>query len=390
MKIMTAMYTMRRGGAYDRFTMMLEAFLERDCEIHCLSLTPIRIENSYFHNHIMFYPFKNKNSLMAKLMVIFIFPLWSIWVGGKNKIDLVIAFGSLYAFIQGFSKWFLRKPMVTFIRGNSSFGLQMRNSFKYAVYLNRGIENIGLHFSDRIITNNTAMQGEILKDLGRRNIEVQVLFNDIPRMDIHEPEGISKTRDKYGIPRDAKVLVTAGILNRGKNIETLIECLPKIEVNNIYVLIVGDSSTEPDLRYKNSLQGLARKLGVDKKVIFTGWLKKEELWRVLKAADLLIMPSIREGMPNALLEALAVDLPCIGSNIAGINDILQYEELMFDPLDEKVIAEKIQRTFSDSQFFNKMKELCQERKKVFLFDWKQRVFQMVTESIFDRGVSNQV
>ena len=42
-------------------------------------------------------------------------------------------------------------------------------------------------------------------------------------MDIHEPEDISKTRDKYGIPGDAKVLVTAGILNRGKNIETLIE-----------------------------------------------------------------------------------------------------------------------------------------------------------------------
>jgi hypothetical protein len=47
-------------------------------------------------------------------------------------------------------------------------------------------------------------------------------------MKIREPEDISKTRGKYGIPENAKVLVTAGILNRGKNIETLIECLPKI------------------------------------------------------------------------------------------------------------------------------------------------------------------
>ena len=45
MKIMTAMYTMRRGGAYDRFLMMLEAFLERECAVHCLSLTPIQIEH---------------------------------------------------------------------------------------------------------------------------------------------------------------------------------------------------------------------------------------------------------------------------------------------------------------------------------------------------------
>ena len=48
MKIMTAMYTMRRGGAYDRFIMMLEAFLERNCEMHCLSLTPIQINHSSF------------------------------------------------------------------------------------------------------------------------------------------------------------------------------------------------------------------------------------------------------------------------------------------------------------------------------------------------------
>jgi glycosyltransferase involved in cell wall biosynthesis len=90
------------------------------------------------------------------------------------------------------------------------------------------------------------------------------------------------------------------------------------------------------------------------------------------------MPSTSEGMPNAMLEALGVDLPCIGSNIAGINDILQYKELMFDPLDEKAIAEKIQGFFSDRQFFDKVKRLCQERKDVFVFDWEERVFETIT------------
>jgi len=85
------------------------------------------------------------------------------------------------------------------------------------------------------------------------------------------------------------------------------------------------------------------------------------------------------------LEALGVDLPCIGSNISGIDDILQYEELMFDPIDEKAIAEKIQRTLSDSDFFKRVKELCRERKKVFVFDWKEEVFQMVTKGNRDTG-----
>jgi hypothetical protein len=56
MKIMTAMYTLRRGGAYNRFLMMLEAFLERGWEVHCLSLTPIRVEDSSFYNYVPWYP----------------------------------------------------------------------------------------------------------------------------------------------------------------------------------------------------------------------------------------------------------------------------------------------------------------------------------------------
>ena len=381
MKVMTAMYTIRRGGAYDRFIMMLEAFLERNCETHCISLTPIPINHSYFHNHVMYLPLKTVEGFIAKLAVVCLFPLWSFWIAWRKKIDLIIAFGSLYAFLQGFSKWILKRPMVTFIRGSSYFGLTIQNSPQYFLHLNKIVEYLGLLFSDRIITNNIAARDEILKSLGKRkNIDVQILYNNIPPMNIREPEDISKTRGKYGIPENAKVLVTAGILNRGKNIETLIECLPKIEVNNIYVLIVGDSSTEPDLRYKNSLQGLAKKLGVDKQVFFTGWVGKEELWKIYLASDLFILPSLNEGMPNAMLEALGLGLPCLGSKIPGIKDILHYEDLMFHPSDNKELADKIKKLLSDRTYVDWIKRLCEERKRSFSFDWKERVFQVTNDT----------
>ena len=387
---MTAMYTIRRGGAYDRFIMMLEAFLDRNCEMHCLSLTPIPISNSYFHNHVMYLPLKAAHGLIAKLAVVFVFPLWSFWVAWREKIDLIIAFGSLYAFLQGFSKWILKRPMVTLIRGSSYFGLTIQNSPQHFLHLNKMVEYVGLLLSDRIITNNMATRNEMLKRLGKRkNIDVQILYNNIPPMNIRKPENISKTRDKYGIPENAKVLVTAGILNRGKNIEALIECLPKMKVHNIYVLIVGDGSTEADLHYKDSLQVLVKKLGVDKHVLFTGWLEKEDLWKIYLSANLFVLPSLSEGMPNAMLEALGLNLPCFGSNIPGIWDTLQHEVIMFDPLDEKEIAEKIQRAFYDSDFFNKIKELCQGRKKAFTFDWKEKVFQMATKRTFDMGEGSQ-
>ena len=382
---MTAMYTLRKGGSYDRFKMMIESFLEKQWEVHCLSLTPIQIENTFFHNHVVDFLFKTTNGFIAKLAVLSIFPLWSVWIVWRNKIDLLIAFGSLYAFIQGLSKWSLKRPMVTLIRGSLVFGFKMQDSPKYFQHVNRFLEKWGLLFSDRIITNNVSARDDILKSLGgRKNIDVQVLYNNIPPMNIRETENISETREKYGLPKDAKVLVTAGILNRGKNIEMLINCLPRIGIKNLYLLVVGDGSTETDFRYRDSLQGLAKILEVDKKVIFTGWLEKEDLWKIYLASDLFILPSLSEGMPNAMLEALGSGLPCMGSNIPGIKDILQYEELMFDPSDKKAIGEKIEWAFSDVQFFEKMKTLCLERKKVFAFDWKKELFQMMTKGTLYR------
>ncbi|MGB9627203.1 MAG: glycosyltransferase [Thermodesulfobacteriota bacterium] len=385
MKVMTSMYTIKKGGSYDRFIMLVEAFLEREWEVHCLSLTPIPIKHSLFHNKKMYFPFRKGDGLIAKIMVLCCFPFWAVWVGWRHRIDLIVAFGSLYAFIQSLAKWWLKKPMVTLIRGRSSFGLETQNSSKLVLYLYNIIENVGLHFSDRIITNNMSMKDEIFKKFRKKKkVDVQVLFNDIPLINKGERIDILNIRKKYNIPDDAKVLVTAGIIHRGKNIEVLIKCLTQIEMNNIYILVVGDSSTESGSHYKKILKELVNKLQIQQQVIFTGWIDKKELWSIFQASDLFVLPSINEGMPNALLEALGVGLPCIGSKIPGIVDILQYDELLFDPKDEGALAHKIQYILNHYENFQKIKLLCEEREKEFIFDWKERVFQILTVGIEPR------
>jgi glycosyltransferase involved in cell wall biosynthesis len=146
---------------------------------------------------------------------------------------------------------------------------------------------------------------------------------------------------------------------------------------------VGDGSTEADFQYRDFLKARAKELKVEERVIFTGWVEKEELWKIYLASDLFVMPSINEGMPNVMLEALGCDLPCLGSNIPGIQDILQYPELMFDPLDQKALTDKIQQIFSDRELFDRLKGLCRERRRRFLFNWKERMFQIVTTGFFE-------
>jgi glycosyltransferase involved in cell wall biosynthesis len=381
MKIMTAMYTLRKGGAYDRFVMMVEAFLERKCEVHCLSLTPIPIKHPYYHNHVASFLFGMKGSLVARLTVLFLFPLFSLLIGWREKIDLFVAFGSLYAFTLAIPKWVLKRPVVTLIRGDSTFGLKIQDSPILFLWINRMIEYFGLMFSDRIITNNTAFQGEIVRKFRRRKqLEIEVLFNNIPAIPDLRLENISQIRAQFGIPMEAKVLVTAGILNRGKNIETLLKCLPKVGISNLFLLIIGGGTTKADEQYLDNLRNLTKTLGLEKKVFFAGWFEKEGLWRIFRAADLFVLPSKREGMPNVLLEALGVGLQSIGSNISGIRDILHHEILMFDPFDEKTLAQKIIRFFSEKDFSVLISQLCVERKQKFLFDWKAKAFEMITRA----------
>jgi glycosyltransferase involved in cell wall biosynthesis len=258
----------------------------------------------------------------------------------------------------------------------------MRDSYKSFLWLNKIIEYLGLLSSDRIITVNASTQEEIIKRTGRKkNIQVNVLNNDIPPMPIPLQGDMFQARTQLGIPEGAKVLVTVGVITRGKNIETLIKCLSKIGLNNLFLLVAGDGSTKSDFHYQNYLKELTKALGLDKGVIFTGWLEKEELWKIYLASDLFVLPSLNEGMPNAMLEALGCGLTCLGSKIPGITDILHYEELMFDPLDEKTLTDKIQQIFLDNRFLEKVKNLCQQRKKVFVFDWKEKVFETVTRGI---------
>jgi glycosyltransferase involved in cell wall biosynthesis len=300
-------------------------------------------------------------------------------VGWRERIDLFVAFGPLYAFLQTIPKSILGRPMITFVRLDLSFSLEIQDLPRFLAYLNRVMDYIGLLFSDKVVATNTNIRDRVVKVIGKwRKIETEVLFNNILPMPSLKPEDIYQTRIQFGISKDAKVLVTVGVLNRRKNVEVLLKCLQEVQMEDLFLLIAGDASSNSDLWYRNHLIGTTKALGLDQRVIFTGWLKKEELCKILSAADLLVMPSIREGMPNALLEALGADLPCIGSNIAGIKDILQYEELMFDPQDEKALTNKIQQFFTEKQFFDKVKKLCQERKGVFVFDWKERVFEMIT------------
>lgn len=80
-------------------------------------------------------------------------------------------------------------------------------------------------------------------------------------------------------------------------------------------------------RYQSVLRSLALELDVSDRVDFLGWLGPEEVRSEMIAADLLVHPSVTEGIPRVVIEAMSVALPCVGSDLPGIRELLPASSL---------------------------------------------------------------
>ena len=103
---------------------------------------------------------------------------------------------------------------------------------------------------------------------------------------------------------------------------------------NLEVLLVGDG------RYRPAMETLTRSLGVDGRVRFLGELPTQAINEFLDKIDLLVMPSRTEGLPRAMLEAMARGCPCIGTRVGGIPELLTADD-MVPPDDPDALAARI-------------------------------------------------
>lgn len=143
------------------------------------------------------------------------------------------------------------------------------------------------------------------------------------------------------IPENSKILLSVGELNSNKNHETVIKTLAKMFAErpelNLYYIIAGEGNRKEDLLK------LIKSHELSKKVKLLGYRK--DVISLYKISDLFIHPSLREGLPVAVMEALASGLPVIASKIRGNSDLIS-EKWLFKPTDENEIADKVNDFFT--------------------------------------------
>jgi glycosyltransferase involved in cell wall biosynthesis len=116
------------------------------------------------------------------------------------------------------------------------------------------------------------------------------------------------------------------------------------------ILIAGDG------RYAGRMKSLARKLGIEKQTKFLGQLPYGgDIFNLLDSIDLFVMPSYAEGLPRALLEAMARGCPCVGTNVGGISELLAPDD-MVPTGNSNALAKKIEEVSGSS---SRLREMAQ-------------------------------
>lgn len=184
------------------------------------------------------------------------------------------------------------------------------------------MEKLAAHWTDGLITINEEDYKAAQKFKLRKNgkmffvpgvgVDVVSLEQRIASIDR------SEKRKELGLSADAAVIITVGELNANKNHIQVLEALSKLNKTNFHYLIVGNGEDE------QKLQKAVNELLLRDKVSFLGF--RRDVPELLTASDVFILTSRREGLPKAVMEAMAVGLPIIATDVRGNRDLVKSGE----------------------------------------------------------------
>ena len=169
-------------------------------------------------------------------------------------------------------------------------------------------------------------------------------------------------RIELQLPEDAYLIMSVGELTQRKNHETVIKVMEKIKIPNCYYLIVGGGEKE------EYLKKIAVDTDVKENIIFLG--RREDVDTLCCAADVFCFLSFQEGLPVALMEAMAAGLPCVASSIRGNVDLIQdgRNGILVSPTDVNDAKCAIETLLEDESLRLAMRENNMEDIKAFDFE----------------------
>ncbi|HEU5101271.1 MAG TPA: glycosyltransferase family 4 protein, partial [Roseiflexaceae bacterium] len=218
---------------------------------------------------------------------------------------------------------------------------------------------IAFRLFGRLLANSLAQRDELLRwRHPARKIDLLPSFVDTRRITPATPQQRRAARDRLGIDGDRPVLATVARLSQNKGHSFMIRALPEVlkVVPDVLYLIPGegDSAWHGEGGFRGELERLAEQVGVAEHTRFLGYYP--DLETILQASDLLVSPSLREGMQVSLIEAMAAGLPIVATAVGGTPDAVADGEsgVLVPPSDADALAGRVIELLGDRERMRRM------------------------------------
>lgn len=189
-------------------------------------------------------------------------------------------------------------------------------------------------------------------------------------------------KESIGVPRDSILLLSIGEMIERKNHQVIIKALGKLNNPSIYYAICGKGPL------KEKLQNLARKEGLEDRVLFLGFRK--DIPELCNAADISAFPSKIEGLGLAGIEAMAAGVPLISSNVHGILDYVVDGKTGFavKPNDVNGFAVSIDKLSASKELRYSMRDCCIKQVRAYDKPNALQAMRNIYQEILHEGQNN--
>ncbi len=310
------------GGASNASMFLSKAFVGQGHKVVVITSAFRNFRGYKFENGIHVYRLRtvrhapDHSNIFEMLSFLVSGLLFSAKIARKHKIDKTIIFFTLPCGPIGYllNKKF-NIPYVVSLRGGDVPGLvpELNGAHRVIKKLRRAI----LRSSVKVVANASG-----LANLSRKAdpFPVQVIPNGVDTNFFYPLDDSGKNRN------NTFEFLFVGRFQPQKNLFFLLDRLAELRSKDSrpFILhLVGDGPLKIDL------QNYAERLGIHDKIVWYGWVDKERLRTLYLSADCFLNPSLYEGMPNTVLEAMACGLPVVASDIPGNNDLVRHGETGF-------------------------------------------------------------
>ncbi|MBN1543379.1 glycosyltransferase [candidate division KSB1 bacterium] len=186
---------------------------------------------------------------------------------------------------------------------------------------------------DQIVAVSPALEAQVLAH-GITRSKVQMILNGIDTVRFAKLSNTSPLKNSFSLPLEAPIITTIGRLTEQKGHLYLLQAVPSILRSrpDIHFLIVGDG------HLKEKLQKSIQDLSISNSVHLVGAHK--DIPGILALTDIFVLPSVDEGLPMVILEAMAAGKPIVATKVGGVAKAVEHNQtgLLIEPRDPHVLA----------------------------------------------------